>query len=127
MLWFTPYRLLMKTNNLQKIVSNKKNFCIILCTVPDKKIANLIATTLLEKKLAACISIIPGVTSFYFWKNVLEKTKEIQLIIKSFIGLKNQIFKEIKNLHSYGVPELLMLKTNDIDREYLSWVNCILN
>lgn len=117
----------MKTNNLQKIVFNKKNFCIILCTVPDKKIANLIAKTLLEKKLAACINIIPGVTSFYFWKNVLEKTKEIQLIIKSFIRLKNQIFKEIKHLHSYGVPELLMLKTNDIDREYLSWVNCVLN
>lgn len=104
-----------------------KNICIILSTVPDKKSANFISKKLLEKKLAACISVIPGLKSFYFWKSILEKTSEVQLIIKTFIKLKKIVFNEIKTMHPYSCPELLTIKIDDVDNEYYSWIKRFLN
>lgn len=105
----------------------KKDICIIFCTVPSKEIAKTISITLLKKKLAACVNIIPKITSFYFWKNKLEQNYETQIIIKTFIKLKSLILIEIKKIHPYEIPEFLIIKTHDVDNKYFSWINNCLN
>lgn len=113
----------MKTNNKNKKNTTKKKACIICTTLPDIKITNLIAKMLLKKNLAVCINIFPNIHSLYIWNNVLSKTLEVKMIIKTFTKLKKEIFIEIKKLHPYSIPELLVFKINEVDTSYLSWMN----
>lgn len=113
----------MKTNNTNKQNITKKKVCIICTNLPDIKITNLIAKILLKKKLAVCINMFPNVHSLYVWNNILSKALEVKMIIKTFTKFKKEIFIEIKKLHPYSIPELLVFKINEVDKSYLSWMN----
>lgn len=104
----------MKKNNLKN--------CIIFCTVPDKNEAIVITKYLLINKYAACINIIPKITSYYYWNNKLEKKQEFQILIKTNTNLQRKIFKIIKKKHSYKIPELFSLEISQIDIHYLNWI-----
>lgn len=100
---------------------------IILCTLPKNiTLTKKITNTLLSQKLAACISILPEINSFYYWGNKLQNTVEIQLLIKTKSSLKEIIFKKIQQLHPYKIPELLVLSISDGDKNYLSWMQTTL-
>lgn len=106
----------MKNNTNNKII-------IILCTFPQntKTISQLI-DILLYKKLAACISILHDTQTFYYWDNKKVNNTETQLLIKTTYSLKNKIFKNIKKLHPYKIPELLVLPVLNGEKNYLSWI-----
>lgn len=105
----------------------KNKMAIILCTLPDDiLITNTLVNTLLHQKLAACISTLNKIHSFYYWQGTLKNHSEIQLIIKTKYSLKEIIFKTIKKLHPYKIPELLILSISDGDKEYLSWMTSVL-
>ncbi len=91
-------------------------------TVPDGEIAARIAATLVDERLAACVQIIPGVTSVYRWEGELESATEHLLLAKStaaaFEGLRARVLDE----HPYETPEILAVPVSQADGAYAAWL-----
>ncbi len=99
---------------------------VILCTAPDEASAHDLAARLLDKKLAACVTMLPGALSMYCWEGKLEQQHEIQMLIKSHVRHQQALMTLIKSHHPYHTPELLVLPVLGGDPDYLSWLNASL-
>ena len=102
------------------------DYCIVLVTVGSEPEAKMIAHTLIEERLAACVNVISGLTSIYRWEGHICEDKELLLIIKTQ-GQKVAALRErIVHLHSYAVPEVIALPITDGSARYLEWLdNCL--
>ena len=98
-------------------------YIIILTTVPSTKEGERIASILVEKKLAACVNILPKMTSVYRWENKINKDDEFLLIIKTAEYLEQEVHDIIRDNHSYEVPEIITLAIKNIDKKYSEWLN----
>lgn len=96
--------------------------CVIYCTVPNEFNANLIASTLVEEKLAACVNILPSVTSVYMWENIVQTDNELLLIIKTQEEKFEALEAKIKELHEYSVPEIIAVPIVKGSEEYQKWI-----
>jgi periplasmic divalent cation tolerance protein len=96
---------------------------IVLSTCSSTAEADRIARQLLEKRLAACVNVVAGARSIYRWQGAIEEAAECLLIVKSRRGLWDELRAEIQRLHSYEVPEVLLLAIEDGSPEYLDWLN----
>jgi periplasmic divalent cation tolerance protein len=96
---------------------------VVLSTCASAQEAELIARRLLDKRLAACVNILPGVRTFYRWKGAIEDDKEILLVIKSSRALFGELRAEIEKLHSYEVPEVIAIPLVDGSERYLAWLD----
>jgi periplasmic divalent cation tolerance protein len=85
--------------------------------------ADKIASALVENRLAACVNILPGVSSVYRWKGTVERASEIILLIKTSRPLLAQVQAEIERLHSYELPEVIALQIVDGSERYLEWLD----
>jgi periplasmic divalent cation tolerance protein len=104
------------------------HYQIILSTCPDFDSANKIAQHLVTAKLAACINILPGITSVYEWQGKLETSHEHLLLIKTRDYHYATIEAEIKRLHPYELPEVISIAIEHGLPDYLKWINsCILS
>ncbi len=81
------------------------------------------ARALVEKRLAACVNIIPGIRSVFHWKDAIEEEEEVLLLIKTSRALLEELRGEIERLHSYEVPEIIALSVVDGSEGYLTWMN----
>jgi periplasmic divalent cation tolerance protein len=95
---------------------------IVLCTLDDADKAKTIARTLVEEKLAACVSLLPGATSIYFWEGKLQESAEILLVIKTRSPLWKRLRSRLKALHPYKTPEIVGIKMQKTDRKYADWL-----
>ena len=95
---------------------------IVLTTVSSKEEALRIATALVEGHLAACVNIVDGVHSIYRWQGAVESAAEIQLIIKTGASRLEMLQTALQQLHSYEVPEFLVLKVDTGGTAYLNWL-----
>ncbi len=75
-----------------------------------------------EKKLAACANILHGVESIYRWNGKVERAREVLLVMKTTAARLRELEREVKHLHSYEVPEFVVLPLVAGSREYLAWV-----
>jgi periplasmic divalent cation tolerance protein len=102
-------------------------YCIVIVTVPRMKVAQDIAKLLVNKRLAACVNIIPSITSFYRWENRLYQDKEILMMIKTKKIFFTRLAKEIKAHHPYIVPEIIAVPIIKGNKKYLNWIkeNCL--
>jgi len=100
---------------------------LVLSTAGSTKEATRIAQVLVEEKLAACINIIPGLTSVFYWGGKICQEKEVILFIKTNEGQLKKIINKIKNIHSYELPEILYFKINGGEKKYLQWIKGILH
>ncbi len=96
---------------------------IVLSTYPDRKSADEAAQRLVEKELAACVSIINIEQSVYRWKGKIEKSPEYLLIIKTTEKAYPQLETHIKSTHPHSVPEIAYLEVKGGQKDYLDWVN----
>ena len=96
---------------------------IVLCTVPDEAVARRIASALVEEQLAACVNIVPGITSVYRWKENTETAPELQLIIKTTAGVYTRLQNRIHDLHPYELPEIITVSISRGLPEYLAWIS----
>ncbi len=96
---------------------------VVLSTCAGAEEAERIARHLVEKRLAACVTIVPQVRSIYRWKGVVEDAPEWLLIVKSRRGLVERLSAEIASLHSYQVPEVVALPIVDGAPAYLNWLD----
>lgn len=97
---------------------------VVLCTCPDQE-AERIARAVLDKRLAACVNIVGGVKSLYWWKDNIEKSDETLLIIKVPTELYPELERHLVEVHPYDTPEVLALDVVDGSRSYISWVRDI--
>lgn len=97
-------------------------FIVVFVTVPNRAEAKKLAKLLLEKKLAACVSIVPKIESHYWWKGKLEKASELLLIIKTRKTLFPKLAAQVRKNHSYSVPEIISLPVADGSKAYLDWL-----
>src|SRR5208337_8824 len=95
---------------------------VVLSTCGSAMEAEAIARRLVEKRLAACVNLLPGVASIYRWKGAVENSSEVLLLIKSNRALFNELRAELEKAHSYEVPELIALPIVDGAEEYLDWM-----
>lgn len=95
---------------------------IILTTTPSPDVAKKISHGLIEKKLAACVSIVDNMESVFFWNGKLSEEKECLLIIKTFEKLFDEVRDWIKEHHPYSVPEILSVKVDLASSDYLKWI-----
>ncbi|HEU5414278.1 MAG TPA: divalent-cation tolerance protein CutA [Candidatus Angelobacter sp.] len=96
---------------------------IVLTTAGSPQEAEKIARTLVERRLAACVNIIPQIQSVYRWKEKIEQETEWLLIIKTRLNIFDSVRDAIKELHSYDLPECVMLDVSDGSEAYLNWVS----
>jgi len=75
-----------------------------------------------EKKLAACANIVAGVDSIYRWKGKVERAREVLVVMKTTVGRLRELEREVKRMHSYDVPEFIVLPIVAGSREYLKWI-----
>ena len=105
--------------------SNSTNVRLLITNVNNLNIAEKIASSLVDNRLAACVNILPGVVSVYRWKGKVEKETEVTLLIKT---IENN-YKKIEDFlindknHPYEVPELIEIKIENGFEKYLKWVN----
>jgi periplasmic divalent cation tolerance protein len=99
---------------------------MVYSTTDKQEEAEKIAEVLVEKKLAACIQILPQVTSVYSWQGKVVKDQEWLLIMKTIYLKYEQLEREIKKLHSYETPEIVAVTIETGSDEYLQWVKEIL-
>ncbi len=98
------------------------NVLIVLTNCPDAEVADRIARTLVEQKLAACVNRMPAVDSVYRWQGAVERAVEVPLLIKSTRERLPEVQEAIRALHPYEVPEILAIPVVAGLPAYLRWV-----
>ncbi len=94
----------------------------IITTCPSEEAGEVLARKLLEKRLAACVNIIPRVRSLYWWKGEIQDDGEVYLFVKTRENLKREVMSFIAREHSYEVPEIIELVVGDMHPPYLQWI-----
>ncbi|GLX84142.1 divalent-cation tolerance protein CutA [Thalassotalea loyana] len=95
---------------------------IVLCTCPTQEVAKEIAHNVVNKKLAACVNIIPQMTSVYLWQGEVHQDNEQQLIIKTLTNKVDELTQAIERLHPYDVPEIIAVNIDAGNHAYLNWI-----
>lgn len=91
-------------------------------TASDAREAERIAKALLQARLAACVSIVPGAKSLFRWRGKLARANETVLIAKTKFSLRQAFARKVKELHSYDQPCIVFWPIIDGDQGYLDWV-----
>jgi periplasmic divalent cation tolerance protein len=95
---------------------------IVLSTAGSQEEARKIAQALVERQLAACVNVVPGVESVYRWQGKVEVAREWLLVMKTSASAFPALREALRELHSYETPECLLLAVEDGDAAYLEWI-----
>lgn len=95
---------------------------MVLTTLGADADAAALARTLVEERLAACVNVLPVMTSIYRWKGAIEQDREQQLVIKTAAAQVAALEARIRELHAYDVPEFLVLTASGGSAAYLQWI-----
>ena len=95
---------------------------IVLTTTGSEEEARTIARGLVNRRLAACVNIVPKVTSIYRWQGKVEEANEWLLVVKTTAAAFVQVREAIAELHSYDLPECITLTIEDGSPNYLRWI-----
>ena len=95
---------------------------LVLCTCPDHATGTRIAEALVSQHHAACVSIIPGVTSVYRWRDAVETASECQLLIKTRSDAYAALESALRTLHPYELPEIIAVPVTQGLDAYLDWI-----
>lgn len=93
---------------------------MVLVTAPAGA-ADALARGLLDKRLAACVGLLPGLRSLYRWEGAIEEASEVQLLIKTSSPFES-VRDYVRAHHPYRVPEILELAVTDVDADYVRWL-----
>ncbi len=95
---------------------------LVLTSFPDAETAAAVARTLVEEKLAACGTVIPGARSIYAWEGKVEDTTEVLLLLKTGAPAYAKLEKRLAKLHPYEVPEIIAWEPGAVHRPYAAWI-----
>ena len=97
-------------------------YVVVLITAPSKEVAREIARALVERKLAACVNIIPMIESIYAWEGKIEQDEEVLLLVKTREELLDALVPAAVALHPYDQPEVIALPIVTGSESYLAWI-----
>lgn len=95
---------------------------VILVTTPGPEEGRKVAEALVGEKLVACVNMVESVSSIYRWKGKVERDREALLIMKTRATLVERVIARVKELHSYEVPEVIVLPIEAGNPDYLKWI-----
>ena len=95
---------------------------IVLTTAGSQEEARKIARALVDRRLASCVNIVPRIESVYRWQDKVETAEEWLLLIKTRAETFERLRAAIEELHSYELPECIMLEIAEGDKAYLDWI-----
>jgi periplasmic divalent cation tolerance protein len=98
------------------------NVHVLFSTVESNQQAERIASKVVAEHLAACVNILPGVSSFYRWKGEIQQTQESLLILKTPTDRVRDLMDRVKELHPYEVPEIISISVEEGYQPYLNWI-----
>jgi len=98
------------------------NPCIVLVTAPDETVAKKLARSILDKKLAACVNIVTGLNSMFWWQGKIDEQPEVLLIIKTLQDKLNDLTAAVKQEHPYETPEIIAVPIIGGSEDYLQWL-----
>jgi periplasmic divalent cation tolerance protein len=101
-------------------MTNKR---LVLTTTSSQEEARRIAHALVERRLAACVNVVSRIDSIYRWKEKVEEAQEFLLLIKTTESAVDQLREAIQELHSYEVPECIVLPIESGSEKYLNWID----
>lgn len=95
---------------------------VVLTNVPDAAVAETLAHGLVERRLAACVNILPAVSSVYRWEGRIERAAEVAVLIKSTRERYAELEAAIRDMHPYALPEIIALPIVAGLPAYLEWM-----
>jgi periplasmic divalent cation tolerance protein len=95
---------------------------LVYTTFPSVVEAEKVGNDLVSARLAACVNILPGMISHYWWQGAIERGEEVVMIIKTRASLAERVIVAVKEMHSYSTPAILVLPLESVDKPYLDWL-----
>ena len=99
---------------------------MVYCTAPDSRVAQMIARSLVEQRVAACVNILPEVRSIYSWQDEIHDDAEVLLLIKTDRNHFTALSDIITRMHPYEVPEIIGVPLEAGYQPYLEWIDACL-
>jgi periplasmic divalent cation tolerance protein len=99
------------------------DYVLVLTTIPAEGDADNLARTLVTEQLVACVNVLPPMVSTYRWKERVEQESERQVIMKTTRSRVAALRARVKELHSYEVPEFVVIPVQEGSEEYLKWIS----
>ncbi|NVO17071.1 MAG: divalent-cation tolerance protein CutA [Rhodoplanes sp.] len=94
----------------------------VYTTFPGLVEAEDAGRALIERRLAACVNILPGMISLYRWEGVIERAAEVVMIVKTRASLAEDVRAAVKARHSYTTPAIVVMPIESVDQSYLAWL-----
>ena len=95
---------------------------LVYTTYPSVVEAEQTGRTLVERRLCACVNILPGMVSLYWWQGKIDRGEEVVMIIKTRASLAEPVRAAVKEMHSYSTPAVLVLPVETVDPDYHAWI-----
>jgi periplasmic divalent cation tolerance protein len=95
---------------------------LVYTTYPSIVEAERAGRSIVEQRLAACVNILPGMVSHYWWQGAIERGEEVVMIIKTRASLTDRVCAAVKANHSYTTPAIMVLPVEQVDPAYLAWL-----
>jgi periplasmic divalent cation tolerance protein len=95
---------------------------LVYTTYPSMDEAERAGRTLVERRLCACVNILPGMVSHYWWQGTIERGEEVVMIIKTRASLAERVRAGVKEMHSYATPAVLVIPIETVDPDYQDWI-----
>src|ERR1700761_2331896 len=95
---------------------------IVYTTFPSLVEAERAGRSLVERRLCACVNILPAVVSYYWWQGAVERGDEVMMIIKPRAALADAVRIAVKEMHSYATPAVLVIPVESVDPDYQAWI-----
>lgn len=103
-------------------IERSPSFRVVLVTAGSLAEARRLARFALRNRLAACVSLLPRIESWYWWRGKVTRSREVLLLIKTHTAQLEALYRCLKSHHSYEVPEFLALPVDRGARSYLRWL-----
>jgi periplasmic divalent cation tolerance protein len=94
----------------------------VYTTYPSVVEAEQAGRALVERRLCACVNILPGMISYYWWEGAVERGEEVTMIIKTRASLAEKVGAAVKQMHSYATPAILVIPVETVDPDYRAWI-----
>jgi periplasmic divalent cation tolerance protein len=100
-----------------------EEYVVVLVTAPSADAGRDVAGALLERKLAACVNVVPSIASLYTWEGKLCRDEEALLVIKTTAAAFDDLAAVVRDVHPYDVPEIIALPIVAGSQDYLDWID----
>lgn len=95
---------------------------VVTCACPDADVATTLANALVAGRLAACVQVLPGMTSVYRWEGAIEQAGEVLLLAKTWDDRLDAVVAMLRARHPYALPEIMAVPAAGGSEPYLAWV-----